>query len=554
MTGSFISLLGWNVVIAGILALIVAALGMMPWVKRRPALRHALWLLVLVKLVTPPLIPVPVIDSAQPLTDVAESQPESTEQPVIAMRQPPPEMFQAEMLIGEHSPSAHDASAETRAPETRFIENTGFLNNASNRADLTLPGILLAVWGTVSLLLLGRNWRQVRKTSRLIQRAGPADERLTRIARDAADRMNVTEVDVRVVDARVPPLTWTGWNGTCILFPRQLANQLSDEQVTGIACHELAHHVRRDQWYNMFGLLVTSLFWWHPAAWIACREVRQAQELCCDELVIRSCAVPRQSYLKTLFQTLEFIQTEQAVLPIPASGFGDSRSITSRFKLLAGGHLVHRNNRTWKVVIIAILAGLSCVPTPSEPGDTSATAPPIDSAAAEPVQQADPTVDMLSPDDAAVSETGDEPVIDVASASNAEADDEAKRLYLHWFTPTYYAGEGNPPLLILTLSVTLAQDFDAVSFDPLHDRRECSIEGRIDFATAYMSAKSRRAGATRESTLRANSNLTSQSIRWPWDLRVCTRRRDSCYRTIDRRSRFWNNRRKMTRRKTPTRR
>src|SRR5690242_18040567 len=48
-----------NAVLAALLALAVAALGRL---CRRPALVHSLWLLVLLKLVTPPLLPLPVPD------------------------------------------------------------------------------------------------------------------------------------------------------------------------------------------------------------------------------------------------------------------------------------------------------------------------------------------------------------------------------------------------------------------------------------------------------------------------------------------------------------
>src|SRR5438874_5881737 len=46
-----------NAVVATILAVIAALAG---WVGRRPALTHALWLLVLIKLITPPFYPVSV--------------------------------------------------------------------------------------------------------------------------------------------------------------------------------------------------------------------------------------------------------------------------------------------------------------------------------------------------------------------------------------------------------------------------------------------------------------------------------------------------------------
>ena len=63
-----------NAVAATALALVAAGAGRG---CRRPALGHALWLLVLLKLVTPPRVrvPIPWPASAQATTDVAEKQP-----------------------------------------------------------------------------------------------------------------------------------------------------------------------------------------------------------------------------------------------------------------------------------------------------------------------------------------------------------------------------------------------------------------------------------------------------------------------------------------------
>ncbi|NQT12024.1 MAG: hypothetical protein HQ582_04715, partial [Planctomycetes bacterium] len=47
-----------NAVVASLLALVAIAVGR---AGRRPALTHSLWLLVLLKLITPPIIPIPIV-------------------------------------------------------------------------------------------------------------------------------------------------------------------------------------------------------------------------------------------------------------------------------------------------------------------------------------------------------------------------------------------------------------------------------------------------------------------------------------------------------------
>src|SRR5688500_6679556 len=55
------STLLWNVSLAAVLAATVGLAGRTAVLRRRPGLTHALWLLVLAKLVTPPLISLPII-------------------------------------------------------------------------------------------------------------------------------------------------------------------------------------------------------------------------------------------------------------------------------------------------------------------------------------------------------------------------------------------------------------------------------------------------------------------------------------------------------------
>ncbi len=55
---------GWNTCLAALVAVVVWFACRTAALRRRPALCHALWLLVLVKLVTPPLVPLPLLPAA----------------------------------------------------------------------------------------------------------------------------------------------------------------------------------------------------------------------------------------------------------------------------------------------------------------------------------------------------------------------------------------------------------------------------------------------------------------------------------------------------------
>ena len=456
MSESALSLVAWNFVIAAVLAVVVYAMGWIPLVKRRPALQHALWGLVLVKLVTPPLVPLPVLDAAQAERAIPHS--ESPAADIIDAGVEQPRFFEesrienaSEFDHGAQSTELHESwtvypervvpdveahEAFSPVPVADKLIDADGLNpdqaTAKFSAWSALSPLFLAAWLAVALTLLGRSWVHLRRTSRLIRCAGEADDRLQRIVQTAVTRMGVGDVDVRVVDAQISPLIWIGWSNPCIVFPQRLVNRLSDDQLVCIACHELAHYVRRDQWFNTFALLVTAVCWWHPAAWLARREMSKAQELCCDEIVMSRCKVTRKSYLQTLLAALDLIQKESDPMLSLVSSFGGGRSIKSRFQALAGGKLIHHNGWWTYAAIIALFAALLCVPV-----------------------RAEPTVEQDAPKA------------------------ETKPLYLHWYKPAY-RGDGSPAKHIRSVEIKPSREFDITFEDRELEGRKFQIKGRVD--------------------------------------------------------------------------
>ena len=71
-----------------------------------------------------------------------------------------------------------------------------------------------------------------------------------------------------------------------ILLPRTLWTGFDPDHREAVLAHELAHLARGDHWMRRFELVVLALYWWCPVAWIAVRELRRAEEACCDARVL----------------------------------------------------------------------------------------------------------------------------------------------------------------------------------------------------------------------------------------------------------------------------
>jgi beta-lactamase regulating signal transducer with metallopeptidase domain len=84
----------------------------------------------------------------------------------------------------------------------------------------------------------------------------------------------------------VMPLTW-GWRRPVVLFPDG-ADGWSEDERSSALFHELSHIKRADFLVMLLVRTSLALFWWNPLCWIAYRELLKAQELACDELVLRA--------------------------------------------------------------------------------------------------------------------------------------------------------------------------------------------------------------------------------------------------------------------------
>jgi beta-lactamase regulating signal transducer with metallopeptidase domain len=339
-----------NAGLATILAVVVGVVCRSRFSQHRPALIHTLWLLVLAKLIIPPLIPIPVLaDRPQPAGEHGEPRP--IEQQI--------------------------AAAPSSANDSRAVE-LSLGNSQAGRTDVVIPRsawrvpwavLLVTASACGALILIVTSVRQLRRLSQILHRAATGDERLAGLAREAAARMGSPRTPVVcTVPASIVPFLWVRPGGPVIVLPTHLVNRMSDEQNLCILCHELAHYLRRDHWSNLFAFLVTSLFWWHPVAWWARRAMRAAQEVCCDGMVLAVEGTNRRCYAETLFAALDFVQSCQPSHPALVSGFGDTSSLERRFAMIASLKVNPRITWYGLAVAIASVAVMLCVPVRGQSG------------------------------------------------------------------------------------------------------------------------------------------------------------------------------------------
>jgi beta-lactamase regulating signal transducer with metallopeptidase domain len=84
-----------------------------------------------------------------------------------------------------------------------------------------------------------------------------------------------------------------------ILLPPRGCDDLSDDELESLLCHECAHVARNDNLLARIESLICALFWFHPLIWIAQRITAIEREQACDEVVANS-ADERETFLAAL--------------------------------------------------------------------------------------------------------------------------------------------------------------------------------------------------------------------------------------------------------------
>ena len=307
-----------NVAWAAALAIVAALVSR--WFKR-PALSHGLWLLVLIKLVTPsfvwlstssiPLKPTPINIAPPKLQEIANA---ATKPSALAI--PKPKEIPS-LPVTNVSPQV----IATPAPATR-----------QPWPWRTIVGV---IWLRGSAAWLFRLTWQTFQFPRLLRSAEPADDTLVLRVQNLATQIGLRRApSVWLVPARVPPMLWALVGPPRLLLPEALWKTLGESERETILVHELAHLKRRDHWVRRLEVIVLGVYWWNPIAWWARREVEKAEEACCDAWVAWLLPEALEAYAEALVATAVFLSGREVYRPLGASGAGKFLPLHERLNMI----------------------------------------------------------------------------------------------------------------------------------------------------------------------------------------------------------------------------
>jgi beta-lactamase regulating signal transducer with metallopeptidase domain len=304
-------------------------------------------LLVLLKLLTPPLVPLPLTwlptaEETLPAMDRALS--EEPIEPVVPV------------VVTEDEPSARESDP---APVGVAI------------AVLWKPAAMV-LWLCGSLTWWTIAGARLVRFHRLLRRAHRAPDTVQEQARRLAALLGARRCPpILFVSAPLSPVLWALGFSPHVLLPVDLWQRLSSEQQDTLLAHELAHLRRGDHWVRRLEFLVLGLYWWHPVVWWAQRRLREAEEECCDGRVVAVLPDAAPAYASALVETVTFLAQTRSAALIGASAAGQVPVLKRRLTMILTATPSGQSSRPAFWVVL----GLGALLLPLAPGSAQTERP-----------------------------------------------------------------------------------------------------------------------------------------------------------------------------------
>ena len=274
---------------------------------KSPFLSYLLWLLVLLKLVTPPFLSLPVLsfESGDPLLVATLSE-----------------------------------AGEARAP------------------GLDWKALLVGIWAIGSVAVVAWSVYCISRFNRLLHMtSAPAGEALQLDASASARRIGLSKTPILFeTRANVPPMVWWIGGRVRIYLPTDLVSSLAPEQIRLIVAHELGHVRLFHHAVRWFEWLISVSLWWNPLAWWARKNLRVNEELCCDAFVVAKLGLPGRSYARSLLSALESLASPAIRPPAMATGINGGGFIERRIEMIMSQQPKSRASRMARYAILASAA------------------------------------------------------------------------------------------------------------------------------------------------------------------------------------------------------
>ncbi|HEY2431489.1 MAG TPA: M56 family metallopeptidase [Vicinamibacterales bacterium] len=153
--------------------------------------------------------------------------------------------------------------------------------------------------------------------------------------------------------------TW-GLRPARVLLPPG-ASSWDDARIHAVLAHELAHVARADWAVQIASQVVLAALWFHPLAWIACRQLRRESEQACDDAALQRGIDPPE-YASHLIALARLCRRPSWSAWMPALPVAHPSAFERRIAAMLNSHLDRRPlSRRTAVAYGTALVAVACV-------------------------------------------------------------------------------------------------------------------------------------------------------------------------------------------------
>ena len=340
--------------------------------RRRPAVQHVLWVVLLLKFLTPPLVAWPwtieemresffassiaTTESTSFDTDPGPSLPFS-ESVAPSL---PPLLLEPTTLQAWDSPTpnpqelASAVGAATLLSEPANVESSIPSDEASGVDFAAIGGIIgTGIWlGGAGICMLWQLRRIVRHQA-IVRRGTNAPAMLKSEIGLAARQLGLRPPEALVAPGVISPFMWC-LGRLRLIWPETLSSPEAVRHSRGAIAHELAHVYRGDHWLAWLELLAGIVWWWNPLFWFVRRRLRETAEMACDALAIGTSPDRRGEYAELLLELSAGFKSG-APAPVLAVSAGTPSSFERRLSMILSERVSGKRS-AWGIFLALSLA------------------------------------------------------------------------------------------------------------------------------------------------------------------------------------------------------
>lgn len=300
---------------------------------RRSHLTFILWLIVLLKFVTPPLWSsssglfcwmqkIQAVEAKQSLTNQSAESLTLTESIRLLIGDDMQKLPDVEAGASTVQVTIHDGTPKTNplsSPETRaLIPDTSLTKREWHSSMSFFLDVGIVIWGFTAAIIMAMMGIRYWQCRRILRCAGmlhkpELNDLLLRLCEELRVKRNVR---LFITKSRIGPAV-IGLFRPTIILPQAITDSRSIEELKPILAHELIHIRRGDLWVGLLQLMASIVWWFHPLVWFTGRRLKFEVEQCCDEEVLAELNCDPRSYAKCLLEVLELKHTLKTVPVVP---------------------------------------------------------------------------------------------------------------------------------------------------------------------------------------------------------------------------------------------